>query len=172
MIRTVLSNQAQQSTKISDFTKGVLSDALADRFQKILKAKISIALPITVKSGKVAGTIMFSLTKDPITTEQMNLFQMFARQLGLAFSNVFAFERLMLTYRKSSDAENSHSNKEKIPSMKFTLRISPRQLKTLEQNVNNKSKTKAELIRDLLDKQDQVVYSPVGQATSNQRGGS
>ena len=45
----------------------------------------------------------------------------------------------------------SSITKENIPSKKFTLRISPKQNKNLERLAREAGKTKAELLRKLLD---------------------
>ena len=150
VVRTILSNQMLRTSKLSDCTKHVIPDAIVDRIQKILSMKSQVALPIPSKSGKVSGVILYDLNTEEASPAIVTVLQTFARQLGLSFSNVFAFERLANSYKKSLDARETTKDRENIPSIKFTLRISPKQLGTLEEQSRLKKKTKAEFIRDLL----------------------
>ncbi|MEK7583247.1 MAG: GAF domain-containing protein, partial [Patescibacteria group bacterium] len=152
-MHTYLSNKMQSSTKLSDFSKHIWPDIISDTVQKTLKARLFITFPITLKSGKVAGVFMYSSPRTEIPMEELNLFQTFAHQLGLAFSNVFAFERLMQKYKKDSATDSLTKPETNTPSVKFTLRITPNQLKNLERVSKAQQKNKADLIRDLLDKQ-------------------
>ena len=80
------------------------------------------------------------------------MFEAFVDQLGLAFFNVQAFEKLMTKYRHDAEAEFLGRNEENMPSVKFTLRITPKEDKKLEQAARERGSTKAEVIRDLLDR--------------------
>ncbi len=150
VIRTILTNQMQQTKKLSDCTKHVVPDVIVDRIQKILGMKSQVGLPIPSKSGKVSGVILYDLSTEEASPAVVSALQAFARQVGLSFSNVFAFERLSNSYKKSLDATESTKDRENIPSVKFTLRITPRQLKALEEESKVRKKTKAELLRDLI----------------------
>lgn len=150
VIRTVHTNQMQESARLSDFSKHVIPDRIADQIQKLMKIKKLVTLPITTKSGRVAGVLICPLSAGEILPHQLSLMHVFARQLGLAFSNIFAFERLAQTYKKSAGAQETILDEANIPSVKFTLRLTPNQLKKLEERAREKKKTKAEVIRDLI----------------------
>ena len=147
VVRTIHTNQIQQSARLSDFTMHVTPDRVADQLQKLMRIKQIITIPIATKSGRVAGVLIVPFSTDKISPEQIALIQAFSRQLGLAFSNIFAFERLTQSYKKFDSVPSSE---EQIPSIKFTLRLTPRQIKKLEQESKIKKKTKAELIRELI----------------------
>ncbi|OGE79051.1 MAG: hypothetical protein A2751_01165 [Candidatus Doudnabacteria bacterium RIFCSPHIGHO2_01_FULL_46_14] len=148
-VKAAVTDQIQQSRRLADFSSGVLADDVTNRVQRFTKTKLGIAFPIHSRSGRVAGVILFAVTEEKLSGEQMALFQTFANQLGLAFSNAIAFEKLMHQYKQKSEDVHDHDNE---PSIKFTLRITPREDKRLEELARNRGITKAELIRELLDK--------------------
>lgn len=153
IVKTAVTNQIQQSKRIADFAHGVLADDLSDKLQRLMKVKLAITFPIRLKSGKVGGVLMFVVGQETMTGKQLVLFETFADQLGLAFSNVFAFEKVVAQYKNTLDRDLATSiTKENIPSLKFTLRISPKQNKKLERLARETGKTKAEHLRELLDK--------------------
>lgn len=149
VVRTILTNQIQQSRNLADFSHGVVSEATTDKIQKLMRAKMGITFPIETRSGRVAGAILLALKEEKLSGEQLSLFETFASQLGLAFSNTFAFEKLMHQYQQKAESETDPDDE---PSIKFTLRITPRQDKRLEQLAREKGTTKAELIREFLQK--------------------
>ena len=155
-VRTVTTNQIQQSEKISDFSRGILPDTLMDKIFTIMQGRLGISFPIRVRSGKVAGVLLLILSQPKITGQQLVLFETLADQLGLAFSNVMAFEKLMEKYQQGLKKELANLNLEDIPAIKFTLRITPKENKTLERLMREQGKTKAEIIRELLDKLDKI----------------
>ena len=108
------------------------------------------AFPISTKSGRVAGVLLCDFPHDTIPPHHIALIQVFVRQLGLAFSNIFAFERLMQSYRKNLHTQEATVDEANMPSVKFTLRISPNQDKKLDSLANEHGITKAEILRDLL----------------------
>lgn len=148
--RAAATDQLQHSRRLADFSRGAVAEDLTDRIQKIVKGRSAVALPIHTRSGRVEGVLMLILTEDKFSADQLALFQTFADQLGLAFSNVFAFERLMQRYEHL--AKENFVEKENIPSVKFTLRITPKEDKKLEQAARQQGRTKAEIIRELLDR--------------------
>ena len=152
VVKAIVTGQRQESNKIADFGKIALADAISDAVQKVLRGKLAMVLPVRSRSGKVAGAVLFVLREARIQPDQLELLETFANQLGLAFSNVFAFERLMGAYKKKAESEGANISEENIPSIKFTLRISPRQYKKLNNLVDIKKKTKAEVIREIIDK--------------------
>lgn len=155
LIRSVHLNQMQQTDRLADATKHVIPDVIADQIQKILGMKLFVAIPITSKSGRVSGVIIYDSTTKTISPALMSILQTFARQLGLAFSNIFAFEKLARTYKKEFNAQTIQQDQ--VPSVKFTLRLTPQQIKKLDSLASERSKTKAELIRELLDKQSPIA---------------
>ncbi len=151
-VRTVVTGQIQQSKKLADFARGIISDELIDKIQKIMRGRLSICFPIKIRSGKVVGMLLFVTREEKIAGEQLVLFETFAEQLGLAFSNVMAFEKLMKKYEQTAEADLRNLNEEDIPSIKFTLRITPKQNKNIDRLARERGKTKAELIREILEK--------------------
>ena len=151
IVRTVVTGKVQQSADFADFSADVVPKAVALGIQKVTKAKIGITFPITAKGGKVTGVIMFALTTSHIDPAEFELLETFSQQLGLAFANVFAFEKLMETYKRDLAKLETAPSEEDIPSIKFTLRITPKENKRLEEMASENKKTKAEVIRDLID---------------------
>lgn len=151
-VQTVLTGQMQQSKRVADFSRGMIEDALADKIQKTMGGKLAMSLPIRLRSGKIAGVLLLLLSQERFTPEQVALFETVASQLGLAFSNVFAFEKLMQRYQRSQQLAETDISEEDLPSVKFTLRISPRENKNLERLARERAKTKAEVMRELLDR--------------------
>ncbi len=149
VVKTILTNQIQQSQSLADFSKGALPESLTDKIQKIMRAKLFATLPIRLKSGKVAGVILLALNNPQLSGEQLVLFEVFADQLGLAFSNIMEFERLMAKYQNLT--KRFLASEEDAPSVKFTLRITPKENEKLEKLARDKKRTKAEIIRDFLD---------------------
>lgn len=149
-VRTVVTNQIQQSKRVADYSRGMLPDSLTDKIQSIMKGRLGISFPIRIRSGKPAGVLLLLLKEEKITGQQLVLFETIADQLGLAFSNVFAFEKLLEKYKQSAESDLASLNQEDIPSIKFTLRITPRQNKNLDKLARERGKTKAEILRELL----------------------
>jgi len=150
-VRTILTNQMQQSRRMADFSRGMVPDALVDRIQKIMGGKLTLTFPIRVHSGKPAGGLMLVLKDDKLTGGQMILFETLAKQVGLAFSNVFEFEKLMAKYQNLTAQLAKAVKEEDIPSVKFTLRITPKENQNLERIGRERGKTKAEILRAFLD---------------------
>src|SRR3989344_1902883 len=148
VVKTVLTDQIQQNQSLADFSKDVLPESLTDKIQKIMRAKLFISLPIRLKSGKVAGVILLGLSDIKLSVEQLVLFEAFADQLGLAFSNIMEFERLMAKYQNLTS--RFLASEDSSPSVKFTLRITPKENEKLEELAREKKRTKAEIIRDFL----------------------
>jgi|SRR3989344_3438251 len=156
-VQTYVKNQMQHSTRLFDFCTHVLSESVASKIQKLLKVGSTLTVPIPLKSGKVAGVFMWTSPQEKVSVVELNLIQTFAHQLGLAFSNVFAFERLMHSYKNNIDGESLTKSETRTPSVKFTLRITPKQLSMLEAKAKQTQKTKADLIRELLDKENALA---------------
>jgi len=152
-VRTVVRNKIEQSNKLKDFSAGTIPDKVVDLVQQTIQANLIIAFPIHHKSGKVIGAVMFALQQTHLEPEQFSMLESFANQLGLAYSNVFAYERLMDTYKRDLSKLGTASDQSDIPSIKFTLRITQKENAKLESLVNKseKKKTKAEIIRELID---------------------
>lgn len=151
IVKAAATNERQQGSDMYSFTREVLTESIAAQLQKFLGAKLFLALPVRSRSGKLAGAIFLVFKKSALEAGELELFETYASQLGLAFSNVFAFERLMGSYKKKIESEEALPAEENIPSIKFTLRLSPRQYKKLDMLVMKKNKTRAEVIRDAID---------------------
>lgn len=151
VVKTILANQVQQSQNLSDFSRGVLSEGITAKIQKIMRAKFCVSIPVRLKSGKVAGAILYVLNDAHLSGEQLVLFETFADQMGLAFSNILEFERLAAKYNNLTS--RLISSEDDAPSIKFTLRVTPKENAKLERLAREKKRTKAEIIRDFLDKE-------------------
>lgn len=149
VVKTILADQIQQSQNLSDFSSGVLSESITAKIQKIIRAKFCVSVPIRLKSGKVAGAILFVLNNTHLSGEQLVLFETFADQMGLAFSNIMEFEKLTAKYNNLTS--RFLSSEDDVPSVKFTLRVTPKENEKLERLAREKKRTKAEIIRDFLD---------------------
>lgn len=151
MIKTVHTNRSQESTKLHDFGIHALPEYITNKVQKLLKVKFIRSFPINSKSGKVMGVFYCVFPNKHVADNLQSPIQTFANQLGLAFSNVFAFERLMHAYKKNIAGESNTIAEDNTPSIKFTLRVTPNQFKKLEQISAKQKKKKADILRDLLD---------------------
>lgn len=149
VVKSVVANQMQHSKDVADFSRGVISDAISRKIQKIMKAEIFVVLPIRLKSGKAAGAVLLALSDAKLNGEQMVLFETLASQLGLALSNILEYERLLAKYENL--AGRFASAEEDRPSVKFTLRITAKENEKLEKLSRERKRTKAEIIRDFLD---------------------
>lgn len=150
-VKSILGNTIEQSPNLADFSAGVLPRTATDGIQMVMGAKFCISFPIVSKIGKPVGAILYILENEQATPKQLELFQTYAGQLGLAFSNVFAFEKLMEKYKRDVAMLEADTDKDEVPSIKFTLRITPNENRKLEEMASSKKKTKAEIIRDLID---------------------
>ena len=151
IVKAVLTNHIQHSEKLADFSRGVLPEGVSVRAQKIMKARFFVAFPIRLKSNKVAGVILLALSDARLSGEQLVFFETLAGQLGLAFSNVLEFERLMARFQNLSSGFVSSA--EDKPSVKFTLRVTRKENAKLEKLAKERKRTKAEVIRELLEKE-------------------
>lgn len=149
VVKTIVTNQMQHSKNLSDFSRGVLQEQVAIRAQKVMKAAVFVSLPVRLKSGKAVGAVLLALSDANLNGEQLVLFETLASQLGLAFSNILEFERLMAKYQNLSG--RFIRTEDDAPSVKFTLRITPKENENLEKLSRDKKRTKAEIIRDFLD---------------------
>src|SRR3989344_5040259 len=71
VVRAVRTNQMQESNKLSDFSKHVMPDRIADQIQKLMRIKKLITFPISTKSGRVAGALICPFSTDPIPPHQI-----------------------------------------------------------------------------------------------------
>lgn len=148
-VKAIVANQIQHSKNVADFSRGVVSEAIADKIQKIMGVQVFVCLPIRLKSGKAAGAVLLALSNAELNGEQMVLFETIASQLGLAFSNILEYERLLAKYENL--AGRFAGAEDDKPSVKFTLRITPKENQTLEKLSRERKRTKAEIIRGFLD---------------------
>ena len=149
VVKSVVANQIQHSKDVADFSRGVVPDVISRKIQKIMKAEMFVALPIRLKSGKAAGAVLLALSDIKLDGEQLVLFETLASQLGLAFSNILEYERLLAKYENL--AGRFASAEDDKPSVKFTLRITPKENEKLESLSRERKRTKAEIIRDFLE---------------------
>ena len=154
MVKTVVSDRAQSSGRASDFSKGVVPPLLADTVQKLVGVDCSVALPVCMPNGKSAGAILLALNHATLSADQLLVFEAFAKQLGLAIANVYEFEKLQAKYEKSMKRSALNTlEKDTIPNIKFTLRLTLRQRENLERLAKEQGKTQSDIIRQWLDNQ-------------------
>lgn len=70
-VRTVITGQIQQSKKLADFARGIVSDELIEKIQKIMRGKLAISFPIKIRSGKVVGMLLLVTSEEKIKNPQI-----------------------------------------------------------------------------------------------------
>ena len=146
LVRAVITKEIQQGTRLYDFARPTLNEAVSLSIQKVVGYKFVIAYPLRLKQGKVSGVLAFALENDTPNDEQKLLLETFRLQFELAFENVLEFERVVKRYEKSVVPID-----ESKPSVHFMLRITPRQNALLVQRAKEAGLDKTSYIRSWLD---------------------
>ncbi|MBU1167747.1 GAF domain-containing protein, partial [Patescibacteria group bacterium] len=136
--------------RLVDFTRGfVKSEKLIGVYQKVSTTKFMMTVPI-FSSGKVEGVLYVGTAKDSFTPDQISLIKIFAEQLGLAMGNIIAHEKIIEKFKDEQERKKRQTDPDKIPNIKFTLRISKEIDRYLNWKVHNTKKTKADFLREAI----------------------
>jgi hypothetical protein len=152
LVGAIRSRQPQESDRLYDFSRPTLSEKTCNIIQRTIRFSRMIAYPLRLKQGKAAGVVLFALEGARLEERQRVLLEAFRSQLELAFENVLEFENVVERYKRSMAKASPKKHTEDVPTVRFTLRITPRQNNAID-TLARKSKTdKATLIRQLIDK--------------------
>lgn len=152
LIKAIATRREQEGDRLYDFVRPVINETTASVIQRIVGGKHGIAYPLRLKQSKVAGVLFFALENQTIGHAQRILLEAFRSQLELAFENVIEFEHVSERYQRMVAKTFEKTHEENIPTVRFTLRITPKQNDTLDRLAKEKATDKASLIRSLLDK--------------------
>jgi transcriptional regulator with XRE-family HTH domain len=99
VVKSIVEQQPYVSNRLSDFTKGVLPDKIADLCQKVSGHMSAISYPI-VSEGKCIGAIMFTKKYIDDFKEERTVFKAFTDHIAVALSNAKKYEELKGEIRK------------------------------------------------------------------------
>ena len=150
LVQSVLTKEMQESTKLSDFSNQTLSHPISAAIQKAVGFSHVMAYPILLRSGKAAGSLLVGFKEKP-TEEQRILLETFRLQLELAFENVLEFEKVIERYKRNMAKAFEKTHEEDIPTIRFTLRLTPKQNALLEKKAEEEDTDKTSLLRSLID---------------------
>lgn len=151
LIKSMLTREEQEGGSLYDFVKPVISEHTAGVIQRVGGGQYGIAYPLRLKQGKVAGVLFFGVSGSEISGRQRMLLEAFRTQFELAFENTIEFERVIERYRRDLAKVPDNAHEENIPTIRFTLRITPKQNALIERKAKDESADKASLIRSLID---------------------
>lgn len=152
LIKSILTREEQEGNRLYDFVRPVINEKISATIQRVVGGKHGIAYPLRLKQGKVAGVLFFGLEEEVIEDHQRVLLEAFRSQLELAFENVLEFENVVGRYKRSIAKTFKKTHEEDIPTVRFTLRITPKQNTLLEKKAKIDGVDKTALIRDLINK--------------------
>lgn len=95
IVRTIKENKPFYGYRISDFSKNVIPDKLADLLQKVTVTKCGISLPVKY-DGMVIGALFCTKGYDDDFKSEMNVLESFADLIGVAVVNSRKYEALLL----------------------------------------------------------------------------
>lgn len=151
LVKAILTREEQEGDHLYDFAKPALNETVSAAIQRMAGVRHGIVYPLRLKQGKVAGAILFGIEGKVIESRQRVILEAFRSQLELAFENVIEFERVVERYKRSIAKTFEKTHEENIPTVRFTLRITPKQNRVLDQMAKEKSTDKASFIRTLID---------------------
>lgn len=151
LVRTAVDRAEQDSDSVYDFSRPVLDRTTSNAIQRAIGLSHLISYPLRLKQGKVAGVVLFGVENKEISERQRILFETFRSQLELALENIIEFEQVVERYKRSIAKTLPAAHEQNIPTIRFTLRITPKQNKLLEQKSREKETDKASLIRSWID---------------------
>lgn len=143
----VRQNRIIESNTLIDFVYPTISKAAGLVVEKISQGKKFIGVPILGYQG-IVGVLFVASRKEYFSNQEKELLQSFSRQIGIAMSNAIAHEKIM----KKMQMTTKRKTKFDQPSIKFTLRITPRIEKYLSWKIKNTEKTKADYLRGEIEK--------------------
>jgi len=153
LVGAIRSREPQESPSLYDFSRPTLNEATCRAIQRTIGIGQFIAYPIRLKQGKSAGVVLFGVEGKVIEERQRILLEAFRSQLELAFENVFEFENVVERYKRKMAQASPRVHAEDIPTVRFTLRITPKQNAALAKLARKGNTDKATLIRRLIDKE-------------------
>lgn len=151
LIKAMNTREPQESDKLYDFSHSALNQLTAEAIQRTIGFSHAICYPLRLKRGKAAGVLLFGLEGKGVTPRQRLLLEAFRSQLELAFENVAEFEQVVERYKRSAAKASPKEHEEDVPTVRFTLRITPKQNAALEKKAQVAGIDKTSLIRDWLD---------------------
>ena len=151
LVKTLSTREAQESNRLYDFSRPALTERTANAIQKVMGFGYAIAYPLRMRQGKVAGVVLFGVSGGKIEDQQRVLLDAFRLQLELAFENVTEFEYVVERYKRSIAKTFTKTHEENIPTVRLTLRITPKQNILLEKRAMEKGMDKTSFIRSLIE---------------------
>jgi len=151
LIKAVLSRETQEGSKLAPFALPTLTDMTSTAIQKAVGISRFAAYPLRLRAGKIVGVLFVGFKEDRVTEEQSILLESFRLQLELAFENVLEFERVVERYKRTVAKTFEKTHEEDIPTVRFTLRLTPAQNNYLEKKSKVTDTDKTTLIRDLIE---------------------
>ena len=152
IVKSILTGEEQEGDRLYDFVKPAINETASGLIQRIAGGQHGIVYPLRLRQGKVVATLFFGLENKVVEDQQRVLLEAFRSQLELAFENVFEFERVVERYKRSVAKTFEKTHEEDIPTIRFTLRITPKQNGALDKLAKQASMDKASFIRSLIDK--------------------
>ena len=151
LVRAVQTRREQESNKLYDFARPALNELTSAAIQRTIGFSHAIAYPIRLKQGKVAGVVLFVLDTSRVEERQSTLLEAFRSQLERAFENVFEFEQVVERYKRNAAKDSPKAHQENIPTVRFTLRITPKQNSALARLAKKEETDKATFLRSLIN---------------------
>ena len=152
LIKAINSRQELEGSSLYEFVRPVINEPIAEVIQRVGGGKYAVAYPLRLKQGKTAGVLFFGLSTPTVIDSQRILLEAFRSQLEMAFENVMEFERVAERYKRMIAKTFEKTHEEDIPTVRFTLRITPKQNAVLDKMAKEKLTDKASFIRSLIDK--------------------
>ena len=152
LVKSIIMREENECDNFYDFSKPALNETVSGAIQRMAGVRHCIGYPLRQRQGKVLGAILFGVEGKVIEDRQRVLLEAFRSQLELAFENVFEFERVVERYKRSVARTFEKTHEEDIPTVRFTLRITPKQNGALDKLAKQASMDKASFIRSLIDK--------------------
>ncbi len=146
--KSVVENSICESSNLADFLFPTVSKSACVIVNNMPpRAHRYISMPIKGNIG-VAGVLLLGTTKDFLPEEEREVLKGFCRQIGIAMANAIAHEKIMKKVQMMAKRKTKFDQ----PSIKFTLRITPRIEKYLSWKIKNTEKTKADYLRGEIEK--------------------
>ena len=151
LVRAVRSRQEQESPRLHDFSRPTLNEMTCRAIQRTIGFSHMIAYPLRLKQGRAAGVVLFAIENPRLEERQRIVLEAFRSQLELAFENVLEFEQVVERYKRSAAKASPAKHEQNIPTVRFTLRITPKQNAVLAKLAKEAKVDKASLIRSWID---------------------
>ncbi len=95
-----------QSERLADFGIGILDTNLLDKIQKIIKTKISIAIPIVIEDECI-GVVASSWEDKSKSQDDLPVVQALTNQLAIAINNIYRYNDLQEELNKLKNKSSS-----------------------------------------------------------------